>query len=255
MLYIINSPLEQFEIQLFLSFYSPFINLNIFDINNFSLFSLFLILFISLIIYITLYNISIVSNKWIVIFEIIYDTILNIIKNIIQGNISGIYFPIIFTFFVIIILANIISLIPYSFALTSSFIFVISISFIVWFGLLILGLYKHGLNFFSLFVPSNTPIILIPLLVIIEILSYIARSISLGLRLAVNNCAGHLLIIIINGLVLNFISINLFCIIISIIPIIAIVSIFILELAIGFIQSYVWTILISSYLKDVLYLH
>lgn len=65
--------------------------------------------------------------------------------------------------------------------------FIISLSFTVWLGITILGLYQHGLVFFSLFIPHNTPLVLVPLLVIIELLSYVARAISLGLRLSVNN--------------------------------------------------------------------
>lgn len=179
MLTFINSPLDQFDIKLLIGFQLPFINLSNLNITTFTIFSIILLLIV-LFIYI-LPNNNIIGNKWIVFHEIIYDTIINIIIN------NLLYFPLIYTFFIFIILANIISLIPYTFSLTSNFIFIISLSLTIWLGLTILGLYKHGLVFFSLFIPNNTPLLLVPLLVLIEILSYIARAISLGLRLSVNN--------------------------------------------------------------------
>lgn len=199
----INSPLDQFEIQLLIGFQLPFININNFNISTFTIFSLILLLVV-LFLYL-LPNNNIIGSKWIVFHEVVYDTIMNMLKNIIQSETSkdnkgpnsgavGVppvagmfYFPLIYTFFVFIMLANLLSLIPYTFSLTSNFMFIISLSFVVWLGITILGLYQHGLVFFSLFIPHNTPLILVPLLVIIEILSYVARAISLGLRLSVNN--------------------------------------------------------------------
>lgn len=186
----INSPLDQFEIQLLIGFQLPFININNFNISTFTIFSLILLLVV-LFLYL-LPNNNVIGSKWIVFHEVVYDTIMNMLKNIIQSETSkdnkGIfYFPLIYTFFVFIMLANLLSLIPYTFSLTSNFMFIISLSFVVWLGITILGLYQHGLVFFSLFIPHNTPLILVPLLVMIEMLSYVARAISLGLRLSVNN--------------------------------------------------------------------
>lgn len=251
----INSPLDQFEIKVFIGLVSPFYNLNNLNITTFTLYSLIILLIIIIINLLTLNNNKIIGSKWFTFQELIYDTILNIAKSQIGGKSWGLYFPFIYTFFIFIFISNLISLIPYSFALTAQIIFIISLSIIIWLGVTILGFYKHGLVFFSLFVPSGTPLALVPLLVVIELLSYIARAISLGLRLAANIIAGHLLIIILGGLLLNFITINLFTIIFGFVPFIIILAILFLEFAIAIIQAYVWTILTSSYLKDVLYLH
>nr|YP_009454580.1 Atp6p [Kazachstania sinensis]AUG33508.1 Atp6p [Kazachstania sinensis] len=251
----INSPLDQFEIKTLLGFQAPFMNISNINITTFSLYS-FIILLVVLSLYLLSNNNNrIIGSKWYVFHETVYDTIMNMVKNMIQGNMWGYYFPLIYTFFMFIMIANMMSLIPYSFALTSNFMFIISLSFVIWIGITLLGLYKHGLIFFSLFVPHNTPLVLVPLLVIIELLSYIARAISLGLRLSVNNCAGHLLMSILSGLLFNFMSISFITFIIGFMPLLAILAIFFLELAIGLIQSYVWSILTSSYLKDALYLH
>jgi len=186
----INSPLDQFEIQLLIGFQLPFINLSNLNITTFTIFSLILLLVV-LFLYLLPSN-NIIGSKWIVFHEVIYDTMINILKNIVlsetsKDNKGMYYFPLIYTFFVFIMLANMLSLIPYTFSLTSNFMFIISLSFTVWLGITILGLYQHGLVFFSLFIPHNTPLVLVPLLVIIELLSYVARAISLGLRLSVNN--------------------------------------------------------------------
>ena len=176
-------------------------------------------------------------------------------KSQIGGKAWGIFFPLVYTFFMFIFTANLISMIPYSFALSAHLVFVVSLSTIIWLGATILGLYKHGLIFFSLFVPTGTPLALVPLLVLIELLSYFARAISLGLRLSANIIAGHLLLLILGGLVLSLMSVSYIYFIFGFIPLAAILAILCLEFAIAVIQSYVWSILTSSYLKDALYLH
>nr|APD14978.1 ATP synthase F0 subunit a [Saccharomycodes ludwigii] len=251
----INSPLDQFEIKVFLGFVSPMLNLNNFNITTFTLYTSIVLLIIISSYVLTNNNNKIIGSRWFLFQEVIYDTILNMVKGQIGGKLWGYYFPLIYTFFIFIFTANLISMIPYSFALNAHMIFVISLSFIVWGGATILGLYKHGWVFFSLFVPVGTPLPLVPLLALIELLSYVARALSLGLRLSSNILAGHLLMAILGGLLFTFMSINLFTFILGFIPLAAIFAIMILEFAIAIIQAYVWSILTSSYLKDGLYLH
>ncbi|OXT14571.1 ATP synthase F0 subunit A, partial [Bacillus sp. OG2] len=117
-------------------------------------------------------------------------------------------------------------------------------------GLTILGLYLHNVVFFSLFVPVGTPLPLVPLLVLIELLSYSARAVSLGLRLAANTLSGHLLMSILGNLVKTFMGLSKITFIIGLLPIAGIFAIVILEFAIACIQAYVFAILTSSYLKD-----
>ena len=101
------------------------------------------------------------------------------------------YFPFIYSLFIFILFNNLIGLIPYSFASTSHFILTFSLSFSVVLGATILGFQKHGLKFFSLFVPSGCHLGLLPLLVLIEFISYLSRNVSLGLRLAANICSDN----------------------------------------------------------------
>lgn len=118
--------------------------------------------------------------------ESMYSSVLSIVVNQINGKGGQAYFPLIFTLFIFIATNNLVGLIPYSFATTSHFVLTFSLSFTIVLGATILGFQKHGLVFFSLLVPAGTPLALLPLLVIIELISYLARNISLGLRLAAN---------------------------------------------------------------------
>ncbi|RYE13582.1 MAG: ATP synthase F0 subunit A, partial [Rickettsiales bacterium] len=148
-----------------------------------------------------------------------------------------------------------IGMVPYSFAGTSHFILTFSLSFTVVLGATLLGLNKHGLEFFSLFVPSGCPLPLLPLLVIIELISYIARNVSLGLRLAANILSGHMLLNILSGFTYNIMTSGIIFFVVGLLPLAFIIAFSGLELAIAFIQSQVFVILSCSYIKDGLELH
>jgi len=122
-------------------------------------------------------------------------------------------------------------------------------------GATILGFQIHGTEFFSLFVPSGTPLGLVPVLVFIEFISYLSRNISLGLRLAANIVSGHLLLVILSGFTYNMLGNGFIMTFVSIIPLAFIVAFCGLEFAIAFIQSQVFCILTCSYIKDSLELH
>jgi F-type H+-transporting ATPase subunit a len=146
-------------------------------------------------------------------------------------------------------------MIPYSFASTSHFVLTFAISFTIVIGATILGFQKHGLKFFSLLVPSGCPLFLLPLLVLIEFISYLARNISLGLRLAANITAGHMLLNILSGFTYNIMSTGIIYFIVALIPLSFIVAFSGLELGIALIQAQVFVVLTSSYIKDGLDLH
>nr|YP_002836214.1 ATP synthase subunit 6 [Nakaseomyces bacillisporus]CAX36944.1 ATP synthase subunit 6 [Nakaseomyces bacillisporus] len=251
----INSPLEQFEIKTFMGFTSPIINLTSLNITTFSLYIFIVFLVINVLYILTNNNNKVIGSRWLLSQEMIYDTILKMTKEQIGGKLWGNYFPLIYTFFMFIFTANLISMIPYSFALTAHFVLIISLSIIIWLGITTLGLVRHGLGFFALFVPQGTPLILVPLLVLIEVLSYSARAVSLGLRLSCNVLAGHLLMAILATLTLSLMSINIFTLFLGSIPMVLILAIFSLEMGIAMIQAYVFSILMASYIKDALYLH
>jgi len=146
-------------------------------------------------------------------------------------------------------------MIPYSFASTSHFILTFSLSFTIVLGATILGFQKHGLEFFSLLVPAGCPLGLLPLLILIEFISYLTRNISLGLRLAANITAGHTLLNILSGFTYNIMSSGFISFIIGLIPLALIIAFSGLEIGIAVIQAQVFVVLTSSYIKDGLDLH
>ena len=146
-------------------------------------------------------------------------------------------------------------MVPYSFAPTSHFILTFSISFTVVIGATILGFQIHSLRFFSLLVPSGCPLGLLPLLVLIEFISYLSRNVSLGLRLAANILSGHMLLSILGGFTYNIMTSGLLFFVLGLLPLAFIIAFSGLELAIAFIQAQVFVVLSCSYIKDGLDLH
>ena len=198
------SPLDQFELKPLLLITD---NLT-FSITNYTLYLIIvslIIMFYSSIIR----NNFLGSSRWGVSVIAIYDTILNLVNGQI-GRKGGYFFPLIFTIFNFILIANLISMIPYSFAISAQLVAVVSFSLALWIGNVVLGLYLHGWGFFALFVPSGTPLPLVPVLVLIEALSYASRAISLGLRLGANILSGHLLMLILGSLIIGLMSSSLF---------------------------------------------
>lgn len=253
--YNINSPLDQFDIQNFVTIDLPILNNLHFSITNISIY-----LLIGAFISVGLNILSINNNKtlnnfWSLNQETLYSTVNSIVTNQINSNKGQIYFPFIYSLFIFILVNNLIGMIPYSFASTSHFLVTFSISFTIVLGATILGFNKHGLKFFSLFVPSGCPLILLPLLVLIEFISYLARNISLGLRLSANILSGHMLLNILSGFAYNIMTSGFILFFIGIIPLSFIVAFSGLELGIAFIQAQVFVVLTSSYIKDALDLH
>jgi len=165
------------------------------------------------------------------------------------------YIPFIYSLFFFIIISNLVSNVPYNYALTTSIIVSLGLSITIWIGVTILGLYKHRVHFFSFFIPSGTPGILVPLLVLIEFISYVARAFSLGVRLFANLVAGHTLLKILSGLLTKLFTSGVIFFILTLIPFSIFVALCGLEIAVSIIQSYVWCILTCSYLKDAIDLH
>jgi F-type H+-transporting ATPase subunit a len=166
-----------------------------------------------------------------------------------------VYFPFIYALFVFILINNLIGMVPYSFASTSQFVLTFSLSFSIVIGATILGFHKHGFEFFSLLVPAGCPLVLLPLLVFIETISYLSRNISLGLRLAANILSGHMLLSILSSFTFNMMSSGIVMFLLSLLPLTFIIAFSGLEVAIALIQSQVFVILTCSYIKDGLDLH
>lgn len=251
----IASPLDQFEIRNLISLDAPILgNLSI-SLTNIGLYLIiggYLVFILSIV---ATNNERIIPNSWSVCQETIYATVHSIVVNQINEKRGQIYFPFIYVLFVFILINNLIGMIPYSFASTSHFILTFSLSFTVVLGATILGLSKHGLEFFSLFVPAGCPLGLLPLLVLIEFISYLARNVSLGLRLAANVLSGHMLLNILSGFTYNIMTSGFVFLLLGLFPLAFIIAFSGLELGIAFIQAQVFVVLSCSYIKDTLELH
>jgi F-type H+-transporting ATPase subunit a len=185
----------------------------------------------------------------------LYDTILSIVTNQINSKKGQIYFPFIFTLFIFVLVNNLIGMIPYSFASTSHFVLTFALSFTIVLGATILGFQTHGFKFFSLLVPAGCPLALLPLLVLIEFISYLARNISLGLRLAANILSGHMLLNILAGFTFNIMTSGIVFFFFGLVPLSFIIAFSGLELGIAFIQAQVFIVLSCGYIKDGLDMH
>lgn len=252
----IISPLDQFEIRDLLSIYGHIfgnIHLSLTNIGFYLIIAGLLIFILNF--FTTNYN-KLVSNKWSIGQESLYATIHSIVVNQINNKAGQIYFPFIYALFLFILINNLIGMIPYSFASTSHVVLTFGLSFTIVLGSTILGFQKHSLKFFSLLVPAGCPLGLLPFLVLIEFISYLARNISLGLRLGANILSGHMLLNILSGFTYNIITSGGFLLpLLGLIPLAFITAFSGLEIGIALIQAQVFVVLTSSYIKDGLDLH
>jgi len=250
-----QSPLDQFVIRDLFSIKADVLaNMQI-SLTNIGLF-LLITTFIIFMFYLmtTNYNLS-TPNAWSISQESIYFTVYSIVVNQINANKGQMFFPFMSALFIYILVNNLVGMVPYSFAPTSHFILTFSLSFTIVIGATILGFQIHALKFFSLFVPSGCPLGLLPLLVLIEFISYLSRNVSLGLRLGANILSGHMLLNILAGFTYNIMNNGIIYFFLGLVPLAFILAFSGLEIGIAFIQAQVFVVLSSAYIKDSLELH
>jgi F-type H+-transporting ATPase subunit a len=250
----INSPLEQFEVSSLISFNAPIFGYLNITLTNLALYSFLIFLLVTGLHIFGNNETKLLPSKWSIALESLFVSIKQIVNDQI-GNANEIYLPFIYSLFCFILFANLLGNVPYSFAITTSAIVCIGLSFTIFISVTILGLSIHKLHFFSFFIPSGTPLALVPLLVLIELVSYIARAGSLGVRLFSNIVAGHTLMKILSTFLYQLFSGSILIAIFTLIPFAIFTALVGLELAVSFIQSFVFCLLVSSYLKDAIDLH
>lgn len=171
------------------------------------------------------------------------------------GSLNEVYIPFIYSIFFFVLIGNLVSNVPYSFAINASAVVTLGLSVTIFMGVTILSLSKHKLKFFSFFIPSGTPLALVPLIVLIEVVSYFARAVSLGVRLFANLTAGHTLLKILSTFLYKLFSSSLIIAVLTLIPFTIFLGLLGLEIGVSIIQSFVLTLLTCSYLKDAIDLH
>ena len=249
------SPLEQFAVNPILPFNFPVFGSLYFSLTNSSL-SLLLIgaILICFMHFILQSGTFLIPTRWQSIIEMVYEFCTNLVSEQI-GNSGKHFFPIVFSLFVFILSCNLVGMAPYSFCVTAHIAITFTLSFMVFFAMTFVGFKEHGLHFFAFFLPPGAPLALAPFLVVIEIVSYSFRGISLGVRLFANMCAGHCLIKILAGFGWIMFKAGGIITIGGFMPVIVVFVLMFLEVAVAFLQAYVFTILTCIYLNDAIHLH
>jgi F-type H+-transporting ATPase subunit a len=197
---------------------------------------------------------ALVPSRWSVALEASYITVSAIVRDQV-GPRHEAYTPLMVSVFWFLLVANLNGNVPYGYTLTTSAVAAMGLSLSVFLAVTLLGLSRHGLHFFAYFVPSGTPLALVPLLTLIELISYLARAVSLGVRLFANMVAGHTLLKILATFLSKLFASSLLVALVTLLPFTIFTGLVGLELAVSLIQSYVFVVLASAYLKDALELH
>jgi F-type H+-transporting ATPase subunit a len=184
--------------------------------------------------------------------EISYEFIANTIRST-AGKEGMKFFPLVFSLFFFILMVNFLGLLPYGFTVTSHIIVTVALAMLVFITVIVYGFYKNGLKFFKLFVPSGIPVLILPLIVFIEVLSFFSRPISHSVRLFANMLAGHITLKVFAGFIVMLSAFGIGGIIGSILPLALVVSLTALEFLVAFLQAYVFAILTCIYLNDAIH--
>jgi F-type H+-transporting ATPase subunit a len=184
--------------------------------------------------------------------EMAYEFVEGMVKSA-AGEEAMKFFPLVFTIFLFVTLCNLIGFFPFSFTVTSHIIITFALALIVFFTVVIYGIKQHGLHFFKLFVPSGVPIYILPLVVAIEIISFLSRPLSHSVRLFANMLAGHITLYVFGAFVGMLLSAGAFVKLVAILPFAMTVGLDALELLVVFLQAYVFAMLTCMYLNDALH--
>lgn len=242
-------PLHQFKIY-------PLIHLELggWDISftNSSLFMVLATLTIITFFYFSVNPRAIIPNRLQMMSELLYTFISDMIREN-TGKAGLPYFPYIFSLFLFVLMGNILGMIPYSFTFTSHIIVTFALAVIVISSITLLGIIRHRWRFLRLFCPEDTPVFIIPLLVPIEIMSYLTRSVSLSIRLFANMIAGHAMLKLFAGFAIALAGTAFFPVALASVAMNIAITGF--EFLIALLQAYIFTILTCIYLHDALNLH
>ena len=241
-----TNPMHQFNVYRI----GPEIKLGVIDIS-FTNASLFMV--ISSITILLIFNLGskknlLIPNKMQLLAELSYTFISKMISDT-AGSKGKPYFSFIFSIFMFVLFCNMFGMIPYSFTVTSHIIVTFVLASFIFIGVTIIGFIKHGPGYLKLFIPSGVPLVLMPLIVVIEIISYLSRPISLSVRLFANMMAGHTMMKVFGGFVISLGIVG------GWLPLSFSVALTGLEILVAFLQAYVFAILTCIYLNDALNLH
>ena len=184
--------------------------------------------------------------------EISYEFVADTIRST-AGKEGMKFFPFVFTIFMLVTVSNMVGIIPYTLTISSHIIVTAALAFLVFFTVLIYGFYRNGLRFFKLFVPSGIPIAILPLVVAIEVISFLSRPISHSVRLFANMLAGHITLKVFASFITMLGAMGIVGVFGAVLPLALVVALTALELLVAFLQAYVFAILTCIYLNDAIH--
>ncbi|TIR15083.1 MAG: F0F1 ATP synthase subunit A [Mesorhizobium sp.] len=242
-------PIHQFQIH-------PIIPLHIggYDVSftNSSLFMVVTIVLASAFLYWSTASRALIPGRLQSVSEMAYEFVGNMLRDA-AGKQGMQFFPLVFSLFMFVLVANLIGLFPYFFTVTSHIIVTFTLAILVIGTVVVYGFAKHGLGFLKLFVPHGVPGLLLPLVVAIEVISFVSRPVSLSVRLFANMLAGHITLKVFSGFVVSLGALGAVGIAGSILPLAMAVALTALELLVAFLQAYVFAVLTCMYLNDALH--
>ncbi|HHI81662.1 MAG TPA: F0F1 ATP synthase subunit A [Rhizobiales bacterium] len=236
-------PMEQFEIKRLIPIKIGDLD---FSFTNASLWMVIIVCVVSLVL--LLGSNRMVPGRLQSVAELAYEFISNMMRDIL-GDSGRAYFPFVFTLFMFVLAANMLGMVPYSFTVTSHIIVTFALAAFIFVGATIIGFIMHGPRYLKLFVPSGVPSFLLPLLVVIEVISYFTRPVSLSVRLFANMMAGHTMLKVFAGFVVAMGILGGWA------PLAMMVALSGLEVLVAFLQAYVFAVLTCIYLNDAINMH
>lgn len=238
------SPVEQFKLK-------PLVPLEVGGVDlsftNASLWMTITVIGVTAFLTLSMRSGRLVPGRWQSMAEMSYEFIANMVRENV-GSEGRQYFPFIFTLFMFILIGNLVGMIPFSYTFTSQIIVTFAMAMVIFVGVTVIGLVRHGFHFFTLFVPQGTPMVLAPLLIPIEIISYFVRPVSLSVRLFANMMAGHTMMKVFGGF-------TVLLGVLGVAPIALLVALTGFEILVAVLQAYVFTVLTCLYLNDAIHLH
>jgi F-type H+-transporting ATPase subunit a len=251
-----GDPIHQFELKRWLTLG----HIGPYEIafTNSSLFMLIALLAVAALMLIPTRQRALVPGRAQSVAEITYEFVADTINST-AGKEGMKFFPLVFSLFIFILTVNLLGLLPYGFTVTSHIIVTVALALLVFFTVLVYGFWKNGLRFFKLFVPSGIPIYILPLIVFIEVLSFLSRPISHSVRLFANMLAGHITLKVFAGFIVMLSAAGVTSATgalgtaLSILPLTLVVALTALEFLVAFLQAYVFAILTCIYLNDAIH--
>jgi F-type H+-transporting ATPase subunit a len=239
-------PIHQFHINKIIP-----IDIGNYDLSftNSSLFMVIVVVMTGAFFYFATSGRSLVPSRWQSTAEVLYEFTGSMLKDA-AGTHGMKFFPFVFSIFMFVLAANMFGLFPYFFTVTSHIIVTFALAMLVFCVVIVCGIVKHGFGFFKLFVPSGVPLVLMPLVILIEVISFISRPVSHSVRLFANMLAGHITLKVFAGFVVSLSAMGAVGIAGAVLPLAMAVAITALEILVAALQAYVFAILTCMYLSD-----